>query len=324
MEEEIEELINKNLLQFNLNNYYKNTQFKNIAMFKKKTYKLAYKLLHEYKEGCVDRYTLSDRVQCTNCDAYMFPELASKVINQKDKNTGEVTKIYEFKQCCNGWRKKTIQRIKLSYNYSDQYANLFTGNDPTAKFFQNNIRFLNNLYAFISNWHQPALGLKNEIKASTDNKDKVTMEKYYRYLFHERPDNQILFNSGRLLQEYICDSFIKVCTARVKWYKDHQKTLMSENYSGLKKEINKPGVNLNEMGTRVILPAGFVCSKRYWHNRYLDNLAVTRKGGKFHILLTITNDAHSMEADNILGTDHIYHNRPDICNQVFWAKFKEL
>ena len=60
---------------------------------------------------------------------------------------------------------------------------------------------------------------------------------------------------------------MKICTERTRWFRLNQDELRAETYHGLKKVIQKAGVDLKEIGTRVILPAGFSCGKRYWHGK---------------------------------------------------------
>lgn len=75
----------------------------------------------------------------------------------------------------------------------------------------------------------------------------------------------LLHAGGFLLQQYVCDQYVRM-EANNLWYtRDNQKMLFAEAYQGLVDHINRQlhVDEINSVGRRMILPSSFVSGPRY-------------------------------------------------------------
>lgn len=93
---------------------------------------------------------------------------------------------------------------------------------------------------------------------------------------------------GRLFQQYIVDAFSAIEQTRLWWFRRNQTILRNDLYSHICDSVRKGDSNSSNVGTGVILPAGFVGSKRYMQQNFQDALAVCRYVGHPDIFLTMT------------------------------------
>ena len=79
---------------------------------------------------------------------------------------------------------------------------------------------------------------------------------------------------GRLFQQYVVDAFSTIEQARLWWFRRHQTTLRNELYRQICDSLRRGEVDSSNVGKSIILPAGFVGSRRYMQQNFQNALAV--------------------------------------------------
>ncbi|KAK1352145.1 hypothetical protein POM88_053649 [Heracleum sosnowskyi] len=125
--------------------------------------------------------------------------------------------------------------------------------------------------------------------ANLKDSDMISMKTYYSYRFQIR-DNEALTPrlGGRLFQQYMVDAFSAIEQTRLWWFRINQTILRNEFYTHICDLVRKGDDNTANVGKGVILPSGFVGSKRYMQQNFQDALAVCRHVGHPDIFLTMT------------------------------------
>lgn len=55
----------------------------------------------------------------------------------------------------------------------------------------------------------------------------------------------MLLNTGRLLQQYVVDNYVKIELGRLRWIKEHQSDICVELYQGLQDVLHVGETNAN-------------------------------------------------------------------------------
>ena len=84
---------------------------------------------------------------------------------------------------------------------------------------------------------------------------------------------------GRLLQQFVVDTYIKIESSRVDCMFHHNKELRADLYQGLMDSIQAGQQDGNPVEKRIILASSFIGGPRDKIRRYLDAMALLRKGG---------------------------------------------
>ena len=90
------------------------------------------------------------------------------------------------------------------------------------------------------------------------------------------PEFNAIISGGRLFQEWCCGMFFVGEKVRLNWAKSNQKKIKAEKYSGLIDAVNNND-DLNEVGTKIILPPSHIGSPRWYTERFQDSMAVGKK-----------------------------------------------
>ncbi|PKA47983.1 hypothetical protein AXF42_Ash016330 [Apostasia shenzhenica] len=168
----------------------------------------------------------------------------------------------------------------------------------------------------------PYGGKKHKIK---NKKKTVSCIEYYCYKLQIRlAKNSILLKSGRLLQQFVVDMYIKIETGKLDFYRKEQKKIRADLYQGVVDSVALGERNASKIGKRIILPAGFIGNPRDLRKRYLDAMSLGQRYGKPDIFLTITCNPAWSEIVSELGINEIVQNRPDLTCRIFRAKLIEL
>jgi len=157
------------------------------------------------------------------------------------------------------------------------------------------------------------------------------MAKYYcYYLFPREGEAQILFQSGKLFQQYIVDMWAASEQNRLKWLHFHQGNLRAELYrqvvdafSALDDDVNN-AVNPEDLGNKVILPATFTGSTRDMMENLQNSLAIARKYGTADMFLTMTANPNWKEVQDALLPGQTPQDWPDLVARVFHLKKEQL
>ena len=97
--------------------------------------------------------------------------------------------------------------------------------------------------------------------------------------------------AGKLLQEWIVDSWALSEQARLHWIKQNQPTLHSESRHGLMDAVAiDPNATGENIGQRTILPSSFAGSTRNMIQNCQDALAINRYHGGANLFITATAD----------------------------------
>ncbi|KAL7103884.1 hypothetical protein ACP275_08G208300 [Erythranthe tilingii] len=130
-------------------------------------------------------------------------------------------------------------------------------------------------------------------------------------------DQSYLLHSGRLGHQYAIDSYVKLETSRLDYYRCEQlqKDLRTESFQGVIDSLNIDGEND---------PANIGKKVLDMRKRYVNAMALVQRFGKPDLFLTMTcNPAWKEIQENLLPTEKP-HDRPDLIARVFKAKLEEL
>nr|XP_017227516.1 PREDICTED: uncharacterized protein LOC108203255 [Daucus carota subsp. sativus] len=131
---------------------------------------------------------------------------------------------------------------------------------------------------------------------------------------------------GRLFQQYVVDALSTIEQARLWYIRTHQTTLRSDLYSQLCDSLRSGNTDASRVGKGIILPAGFVGSRRYMQQNFQDALAVCRYIGHPDIFLTMTTNPLWDEINEMMKLlPHcLPQNSPDIIARVFKLKLDQI
>ncbi|XP_060959102.1 uncharacterized protein LOC115699801 [Cannabis sativa] len=153
----------------------------------------------------------------------------------------------------------------------------------------------------------------------------VSCREYYCFKLQIREDaRSILLLSGRLLQQYAVDMYVKIETSRLDYYRNEQQHIRSELYKGIVDTVTLGERDASNVGKRIILPSSFIGGPRDMRKRYMEAMALVQRYGKPDIFLTMTCNPNWKEITNELSQHEEAQNRPDLVARVFHAKLEEL
>ena len=177
-------------------------------------------------------------------------------------------------------------------------------------------------------WHSfiPYEELENRQRG---NKRKyMTLAEFHRFHLLPRPphiESNHLFLSGKLFQEYVCETWAVSEQNRLNYARMNQKKLRVEVYQGLRDAVAADAdVDLNELGKRFILPSTFSGSTCNMQQHSQDALAINRYFGGGDLFITMTANPGWPEITSALLPNQKAPDRPDLVVRVFQAKLKSL
>nr|GMD96753.1 uncharacterized protein LOC109176597 [Ipomoea batatas] len=95
----------------------------------------------------------------------------------------------------------------------------------------------------------------------TEGRKRASMScrEYYAYKFQvQLGDKSMLLHTGRLLQQFIVDTYIKIETQRLDYFRKKQQQSHSKTYRGLVDSVETGATVGADVGHRVILPVSFI------------------------------------------------------------------
>nr|GMD83633.1 uncharacterized protein LOC109176597 [Ipomoea batatas] len=153
----------------------------------------------------------------------------------------------------------------------------------------------------------------------------VSCIEYYAYKFQVRlGDKSMLLHTGRLLQQFIIDTYIKIETQRLDYFRKKQQQSCSETYQGLVYSVETGATVGADVGSRVILPVSFIGGPRDMRRRYMDAMSLVQRFGKPDLFITVTCNPNWPEIKELLKYVDEPQNRPDLLARVFHARLEEL
>lgn len=131
---------------------------------------------------------------------------------------------------------------------------------------------------------------------------------------------------GRLFQQYIVDAFSTIEQARLWYIRTHQTKLRNDLYKQIYDSLRSGNTDASAVGKGIVLPAGFIGSRRYMQQNFQDALAVCRYIGHPDIFLTMTTNPLWDEITEMMKLlPHcLPQNSPDIIARVFKLKLDQL
>ena len=128
-----------------------------------------------------------------------------------------------------------------------------------------NLKHISHLHQSYSTLHYTMLfpqgesGFHPKIPASQGGQShNVSSHCYYAYRLHQRPNEPTtILRGGKLLQQYVVDTWASTEQSELNWIHHHQKELRAEVYQGLHDQAAQPDhdTNMAEVGQRIILPS---------------------------------------------------------------------
>jgi hypothetical protein len=154
-------------------------------------------------------------------------------------------------------------------------------------------------------------------------KGHVSLQEFFRYRFHICPphiESVHLFLSGRLFQEYVCESWAIAEQKRLAQLRHGQTQLRSEVYQGLADVVAATvDTDITELGKRFILPSSFSGSTRNMQQHCQDALAINRHFGGGDLFVTMTANPKWHDILHALLPGQIPNDCPDVVVRVFRA-----
>ncbi|KAL4564801.1 hypothetical protein LXL04_028872 [Taraxacum kok-saghyz] len=168
--------------------------------------------------------------------------------------------------------------------------------------------------------------MEDDLEDTNDRKDRktVTMREYYCYKFQIREQRNLILLGGRLFQQFVVDTYVKIETSRLDFCRKNQSTIRAELYQGVVDCVTSGEVQPSMIGQRVVLPASFIGGPRDMRRRFLDAMALVQERGKPDIFLTMTCNPKWPEIQSELLPWQKAEDRPNLVSRVFRAKFEDL
>ncbi|KAG7945229.1 hypothetical protein I3843_15G142000 [Carya illinoinensis] len=166
-------------------------------------------------------------------------------------------------------------------------------------------------------WHQGIQRVNRGSTLTTLNRRRkdpiVSCREYYCYKLQIRENvRSILLLSGRLLQQFVVDMYVKIETSRLDYFRSKQQHIRSELYQGIVDTITLGETDASNVGKRIILPSSFIGGPRDMRKRYMEAMALVQRYGKPDIFLTMTCNPNWQEISNELRLHEESQNRPDL------------
>ncbi|RID68698.1 hypothetical protein BRARA_C00841, partial [Brassica rapa] len=155
----------------------------------------------------------------------------------------------------------------------------------------------------------------------------MTMREYYAHQIQTRPsEGMTIIKSGKLLHQYIVDTYTATEQERLRFLRLNQKQLRAELYTNVCDALESGDTDAAHLGKKVILPSSFTAGPRYMSEKYQDAMAICRFYGNPHLFITFTANPNWVELKEHLdayGGDSP-NNRPDLECRVFKLKLNEM
>jgi len=147
---------------------------------------------------------------------------------------------------------------------------------------------------------------------------------FYAFHLQDRRDHfNAILRSGRLLQEFLVDAYAQIEQGRLRFIRCNQAAFRVELYQGLADAVTN-GMDLDRVGSPIVLPSSFPGGPRYMSQLYHDAMAIVRSCGKPDLFITMTCNPQWPAILNALKPGQTPQDRPDIVARVFRLKFKAL
>ncbi|XP_062075050.1 uncharacterized protein LOC133779064 [Humulus lupulus] len=166
-----------------------------------------------------------------------------------------------------------------------------------------------------------------DVTESSFKRQKLTMRQHYCFRLQQKlNEGHTLLRSGRLLQQYIVDSYMEIEEEIFRWIRNNQKKLRSDLFSGLMDTIHRGDSDCSKVGKSIILPSSHTGGPRYRVQNYQDAMAICKWAGYPDLFLTFTCNPKWPEINymiHLIGQKDD-NNQADIICRVFEIKLFQL
>ncbi|EPB71689.1 hypothetical protein ANCCEY_09208 [Ancylostoma ceylanicum] len=155
-------------------------------------------------------------------------------------------------------------------------------------------------------------------------RSKLTQREYYAYLLFTRNQFNPIHLAGKLMQQFVLDSWVKIEQNRLKFIKQNQAQLRLDTYRGLQDFMMADDSDSGPPGRRIVLPASYTGSPRDMVAKYQDAMSIVARYGKPDLFITVTCNPQWKEIQEALFSGQTASDRPDIVARVFKLKLDAL
>uniref|UniRef100_A0A183GJT5 Helitron_like_N domain-containing protein n=1 Tax=Heligmosomoides polygyrus TaxID=6339 RepID=A0A183GJT5_HELPZ len=153
---------------------------------------------------------------------------------------------------------------------------------------------------------------------------RVTQKELYSYLLFARTGTfNPLLHAGKLSQQYVVDSWLKIKMSRLNYLRKNQE-LRLDMVRGLYDYMIGDDTHYGPPGRRIILAASFTGGPRHMIAQYQDAMSTASKYGKPDIFLIFTCNPNWRKIQNNLTGGESASDRPDLVTRAFNFKLKAL
>ena len=151
-----------------------------------------------------------------------------------------------------------------------------------------------------------------DLARTTATKKYVSAQQYLNHRIQVRGmEHDYHLHHGRLTQEWILNSHVKIEGDRLDWVRNNQKKLKADLYKEVKlaQEQNRMG----KTGQHVVLPSTYKGSPRHMKQLCVDSMAIVGARGKPSFFITMTCNPNWPEIQDNLPDGRSAHHCPWIC-----------
>uniref|UniRef100_A0AC35GB06 Helitron helicase-like domain-containing protein n=1 Tax=Panagrolaimus sp. PS1159 TaxID=55785 RepID=A0AC35GB06_9BILA len=112
---------------------------------------------------------------------------------------------------------------------------------------------------------------------------RLTRSAYVKYMISIRDGEfNAVLHGGRLFQQWLVDTALKILKDRVNYLKTHQEKLLRDSYATINEFVQRfaQDNNVQRIGAKYILPSSHPGSPRNMEQLYQDAMAIVRRFGK--------------------------------------------
>ncbi|XP_048619511.1 uncharacterized protein LOC106425566 [Brassica napus] len=158
-------------------------------------------------------------------------------------------------------------------------------------------------------------------------REYMTMREYYAHQIQTRPsEGMTIIKLGRLLHQYIVDTYTATEQERLRFIRLNQKKLRAELYTNVCDALDSGDTDVAHIGRKVILPSSFTAGPSYMSEKYQDAMALCRFYGSPNLFITFTANPNWVELKEHMDAygGGSPNNRPDLECRVFKLKLDEM
>jgi hypothetical protein len=158
---------------------------------------------------------------------------------------------------------------------------------------------------------------------------RVSLLEWSRFMLMHRDVPTFVQRCERLALEFYCDLYAQY-EARVAAFHSlprQQALYRCASYAAVHDELHRDNgrsPDLRNVGRPMILPSSFVGSPRFYHQLYLDAMALPHRFHKPDLFITITCNPGWTEISSAIPAGSHWRFHPDIVGRVFMLKFQAI